>query len=142
MHHKKGNNGQPDKETSNQQKQNNMRVKEWQSHTFDSRSYRTPDYEEFEAQCVKEIKAQCKKHNINLHKVNKGHFQFSVVLERNGKFVYVSISDVRTYNPFDWTNWYKDVLIRTMEHDKDWGGGCNNFCNFEKIGETADKMLS
>ena len=45
--------------------------------------------------------------------------------------MYMSISDVR-YFPCEWV---ENILIRTMQHDKDWSGGTNHYTdliNFTK----------
>ena len=95
------------------------------------------EYKEFEKACKRELKKQCVKYGINIHKFLSNHFEWSAVLERAGKFVYVHISDVRF-----WGDWYDDVLIRTMDHPNDWRGGNNNKTSFDKIGEFADRLLN
>ena len=112
-----------------------MKVKDYRNVSFESSCERTPQYAEFERACKRELKKQCAERGINLHSFYGSHFEWSAVLERGGKFVYVSISDVRYWN------WYDDVLIRTMEHDKDWHGGQNNRCSFNEIGEKAVELF-
>ena len=110
-------------------------VKSYRNQEFESSCGRTEQYAEFERACKRELKKQCVKLGINIHKFYPNHFEWSAVLEKGGKFVYVSISDVR------WWDWYDDVLIRTMAHAEDWRGGRNNSCSFDKIGETAEKLF-
>lgn len=111
-------------------------VKTYRNYRFESSCIRTNEYIMFERQCKKELTAQCKKFGIKVHKFLGNHFEWSAVLEKNGKFVYVSISDVRFWN------WYDEVLIRTMAHDSDWRGGNNNRCTFDKIGESAERLFN
>lgn len=63
---------------------------------------------------------------------NRGHYECSAVIKDNeGRFIYMSISDVR-YFPNEWV---ENILIRTMKHDKDWTGGINHrtdLINFTK----------
>lgn len=113
-----------------------MKVKDYVGIEFESSTMRTEQYVAFERQCKKELKAMLNEYGINLHRFYGNHFEWDAVLERNGKFVYVRISDVRYWD------WYNDVLIRTMAHDKDWTGGHNNRCAFNEIGEFANKLLS
>ena len=113
-----------------------MKVKSYINHRFESSCYRTEEYINFERQCRKELKSMLAERGINLHKFLPNHFEWSAVLEKGGKFVYVRISDVRYFN------WYNSVLIRTMAHDTDWTGGSNNYCYFDKIGEYADNLFS
>lgn len=112
-----------------------MKVKEWKSIRFESDCCRTRQYINFENQCKRELKKQLELYGINLHSFHPNHFEWSAVLERNGRFVYVHMSDVR------WGNWYTEILIRTMAHDKDWTGGPNEYCSFDQIGSKADRML-
>ena len=112
-----------------------MNVKNYQGYAFESACYRTPEYVAFEKQCRKELRAQCNKHDIKIHKFYPNHFEWTAVLEKNGKYIYVSLSDVR------WWDWYNDVLIRTMAHAEDWHGGPNNRCTFAEIGDTANRLI-
>lgn len=52
---------------------------------------------------------------------NRGHFYCSGFIERAGKFVYFSCSDVRSFRD----EWHDNLLIRTAKHDKDYRGGGN-----------------
>jgi hypothetical protein len=106
-------------------------VRQYINHQFESSCDRTPEYVAFEKLCKKELKAQCKKAGFNLHKFYPNHFEWTAVLEKDGKFIYVSLSDVRYWD------WYNDVLIRTMAHAEDWRGGSNNKCSFDEIGKKA-----
>ena len=86
------------------------------------------------------LKRIAKNNNLELHSFNKNHYEFSAVLKdiHEDKFIYVSISDVRY-----WKNeWYNNVLIRTMEHDKDWTGGRNHYCKWEEIGTKARELIN
>lgn len=111
-------------------------VKSYKGKQFASSCYRTEEYEKFERQCKRELKQQCMARGINIHKFLGNHFEWSAVLEKCGKFVYVRMSDVRYWD------WYDDILIRTMAHAEDWRGGSNNICSFDKIGEKADKLFT
>lgn len=113
-----------------------MKIKDYVGIEFESSTRRTEQYVAFERQCKKELKAMLKPRGINLHKFYGNHFEWSAVLEKDGKFVYVRINDVRGWD------WYNDVLIRTMAHDKDWRGGENCKCAFNEIGDYADKLFS
>ena len=111
-----------------------MTIRQYKGYAFESSCDRTPEYVAFEKQCKKELKAQCKKAGFNLHTFHPNHFEWSAVLEKDGKFIYVSLSDVRYWD------WYNNVLIRTMAHAEDWHGGSNNRCSFNEIGDTALRL--
>lgn len=113
-----------------------MNVKNYKHIRFYSSCGRTEQYIDFERACKRELKQQCVKRGINIHSFHPNHFEWSAVLEKGGKFVYVSLSDVRLWN------WYDDILIRTMKHAEDWTGGSNNTCSFDKIGEVADSLFN
>ena len=112
-----------------------MKVRDYINLSFESSCYRTAQYATFERACKRELKAQCAERGINIHSFSSGHYEWSAVLERGGKYVYVSLSDVRYWN------WYNRVLIRTMSHATDWTGGSNNYCHFGEIGEYAEGLF-
>ena len=112
-------------------------VKSYKGQHFYSSCGRTEQYAEFERACKRDLKKQCVKLGFNIHSFNSNHFEWSAVLEKGDRFIYVSISDVRY-----WNNWYDDVLVRTMAHDKDWHGGNNTYCSFDKIAEQAEYLLN
>ena len=63
----------------------------------------------------------------NLVAFSKGHYYVSGFVERGGKFVYFSVSDVRHF-PGSWQN---NILVRTARNEKDYTGGGNNYTNLE-----------
>ena len=67
---------------------------------------------------------------------SRGHFEVSAFLKNTatGKLVYISSSDVRFFRD----EWYKDVLIRTAEHEKDYLGGRNEYTTLNTL---RDKTL-
>lgn len=111
-----------------------MTIKQYKGYAFESDCVRTPEYVTFERQCKKELKAQANNFGFKIHKFLPNHFEWCAVLEKDGKFIYVSMSDVRYWD------WYNDVLIRTMAHAEDWRGGGNNTCSFNEIGEYAERL--
>lgn len=97
----------------------------------------SPSYKEFERNYRSYLRRVCKKIGANLHSFSPSHYEFSAVLEKDGKFVYFSISDVRY-----WQNeWYKHILIRTMAHDKDWHGGINHYTSLDTLEEDLTKLF-
>ena len=117
-----------------------MDYNKWLNHTFSYGTDPLPDYVEFQRKMRFDLKRIAKNNNLELHSFNKNHYEFSAVLKdiHEDKFIYVSISDVRY-----WKNeWYNHVLIRTMEHDKDWTGGSNHYCKWEEIGMKARELIN
>lgn len=68
---------------------------------------------------------------FNLYSFNKGHYNFSVVVQSNKskQFYYISISDVRDIK----NKWANNILYRTMKYEKDWIGGYNNYSKLEEL---------
>ena len=66
----------------------------------------------------------------SLHSFSGGHFCFSCVIKTNTeKFIYLSIFDVR-YSPNEWKD---KILIRQMEHEKDWHGKGNYYTTLKNL---------
>ena len=73
----------------------------------------------------------------NIHSWNKNHYEFSAVIEHNGKFAYMSIPDVR-----HWQNqWFTNILVRTMEHEKDWRGGMNQYASLFNLVNKIQQLI-
>ena len=66
-----------------------------------------------------------------------GHYDVSGFIERGGRFVYFSVSDVRHFPG----NWYKEILVRTAKSDKDYTGGPNNHTTLESFREDVNRLL-
>lgn len=89
----------------------------------------SPMYKEFEKDYRKFLRKICKKIGANLHKFNPNHYEFSAILEKDGKYIYFSISDTRYFK----NEWCNHILIRTMAHDHDWRGGTNNYTDLDHL---------
>ena len=104
---------------------------EYVGYEFQSATYRTPEYISFE----RKYRNYIKKHlpdGFSIHQFNNNHFEFSCVIKTDkDKFIYFSIPDVRFF-PEEWKD---DILIREMEHEKDWTGKSNNRTTLETMKE-------
>ena len=72
-----------------------------------------------------------------LAKYNKGHYYVSAFLRNaldSEKFLYLSVDDIR-YNP----SWYKNILYRTAENEKDYRGGTNQYTSLEDLSSTLKR---
>lgn len=73
-----------------------------------------------------------------IHNWYPGHFEFSFVIENpEGKYIYLSIDDVRFFP----NEWFSNILIRTMAHDKDWHGGTNRYTTLFTLNEDIKKLI-
>ncbi len=97
----------------------------------------SPSYKEFERNYRSYLRSICRKIGANLHSFSPNHYQFTAVLEKDGKFVYFSISDVRYFSK----EWYNNILIRTMAHDKDWRGGTNYYTELDLLEQDLSYMF-
>ena len=70
-----------------------MTIRQYKGYAFESDCVRTPEYAEFEKQCKKELKAQCKKVGFKVHSFHPNHFEWSAVLEKDGKLAYFLMTD-------------------------------------------------
>ena len=116
-----------------------MDYNKWLKHTFSSGASTGKDYIEFQKRMKFDLKKMAQENRLEIHSFSKNHYEFSAVLKdsQEDRFIYVGISDVR----FFVNDWYKNVLIRTMKHDKDWTGGSNHFCCWKEVGVTARQLI-
>ena len=69
---------------------------------------------------------------------SRGHYYISGFIERGGKFVYFSISDVRHFKG----DWHSNILIRTAKSASDYTGGGNGYTNLENFTERVSSLLN
>ena len=75
--------------------------------------------------------------DCTIHHTGGGYCEDSGFVEKDGHFVYISISDLRF-----WKNWDQDVLIRTAGSKTDYRGGRNNRTTLDKLQEDVYKLLT
>lgn len=117
-----------------------MDYNKWLEHTFSSSVEVCSDYILFQKEMKKDLKKIASQNVMALHSFNKNHYEFSAVLkdENSDSFIYVSIPDVRVFK----NEWFNNVLVRTMKHERDWTGGRNHFCKWIDVGEKARELLN
>lgn len=92
------------------------------NHVFSSGPYAGKDFQSFNTKFKNAIKKLLPQ-GYSIYSWNKGHYYCSAVIQTdNGTYIYMSIPDVR----WDSYGWIRDILYRTMKHDKDWTGGQNH----------------
>jgi hypothetical protein len=74
--------------------------------------------------------------DCELHGFHGGCCESSGFVEKDGKFVYIRISDLRY-----WKNWAEDVLIRTATSAKDYHGGPNHRATIKNLKADVYKLL-
>lgn len=113
-------------------------IKEYQHHTFSTGTTKGSDYKIFEQKYRNVLKDVAANIGGKLTSFNKNHYCLSAVIEKNGKYVYMSISDVR----FSPNQWFNHILVRTATHAKDYAGGPNQYTTLEELEEKLNRMLS
>lgn len=70
--------------------------------------------------------------------VRKGYYElYATVKSTDGKFVYISISDIRYWQD----EWATSILIRTMKDENDYHGGPNHFTNISRLKEDVINLM-
>jgi len=111
-------------------------MKQWIDNKFVSSTVKTEEFKSFAKDFKKYIK-QNLPIDAKLVNFSVGHFDISGFIERGGKFVYFSTSDVRSFN----NEWYHDLLIRTAKHEKDFTGGSNEWTDLPNFQSKVDNLL-
>lgn len=68
---------------------------------------------------------------------SSGHYILSGFVQREDKFVYFSISDVRHFPE----KWHKDILVRTAKCETDYTGGSNGYATLETFTDAVNRLL-
>lgn len=68
---------------------------------------------------------------------NRGHYYLSGFIERNGKYVYFTVGDVRFS-----AIWSTNILVRTAKSSKDYTGGMNNYTTLDRFCKNVDCLLN
>jgi hypothetical protein len=112
-------------------------LKPFVDYRFSSGGVTGSDYKSFQRK-YKNYLQKILPENAVIHSWHPNHYEVSAVLERNGKYAYLHISDVRF-----WPNeWFTKILVRTMEHPKDWKGGMNQYASLFNLTDKLDTLLN
>ena len=69
---------------------------------------------------------------------SRGHYEVSGFIQRQGKYVYFSVSDVRFFPG----KWQSEILVRTATSDKDYTGGVNRYTGLDTFQVAVDALLN
>ena len=111
-------------------------IEKWIGNEFESSSGKTPEFAQFSRDFKKHLKGVAGAEYELIY--SAGHFYVSGFFKNKatGKYAYFSTSDVRYFKDA----WYNDVLVRTVEHDKDYTGGSNHSFKLDQLGEAIDQL--
>lgn len=65
------------------------------------------------------------------------YYLYATVKSVDGKFVYISISDIRYWQD----EWATSILIRTMKDENDHSGGPNHYTNISRLKEDVINLM-
>jgi hypothetical protein len=115
-------------------------IKKYEGKTLaDDGAYVSKEFNNFQNAMKREVKRMAEEIGAVLVSFNKGHYDMSWFVERNGKYVYGNYSVIgnRTH-----VNLLDNVCYaRIAAHSKDYIGGHNNRCSFAEMQETMDRLL-
>lgn len=94
------------------------------------------DFKVFAETYKNEIKKRLPK-GVIFANYSTGHYFVSGFLEKNGKYVYFSVSDVRHF-PGEWFN---NILIRTAQHISDYTGGSNGLTTLDDFSDSVGRLF-
>ena len=109
----------------------------------DGGAYKSQEFIQFARDMKSTIREVCKDNGAELVKFSVGHYDVSGFALKNGRYVYFSYSEPRHW-PIDLNDsgYMNGILIRTAEHDKDFHGGYNNFCNIYTFADKLNRLTA
>lgn len=102
----------------------------------------SPTYKEYQRGFFRAMKAICKDLNAKVVNTTAGHYFESVMVERNGHYVYIHQEHYLNGRAVVDLTYKNRLLIRTAEHASDWRGGSNNYVEWKSIADKLDEMLN
>ena len=115
----------------------NKLISDYQGFHFSSGGTTGDDYKKFQTKSRNVLKAAAAAIDAELISFSKSHYEYSAFVERDGKFAYVSISDVRHFQD----QWINRVLVRSAQHEKDYSGGSNSYTEFNDLATALERVL-
>ena len=108
----------------------------------DDGSVVSAEFKKFFSDFRRAYKAEFKKYGITLTVLNKGHYDLSGFVTRDGKCVYFSYN-YRRGLPLDMfaDGVMTGALYRTAANLNDFRGGHNNFCRLAELASKCDQLL-
>ena len=112
-------------------------MEQYKNQYFESSSGLTPEFASFTRTAKKYLTTELSKHNLDVIKFSRGHFDFSLFAKNRttNKIVYISVCDIRPY-------FTGQLYYRTAEHDKDYKGGMNNWCDINEVASNAERITN
>jgi len=113
-----------------------MIMDKWRGYEFESSSRTTKEFDMF-SRDFKKVVEKCLPDGVKLAEYRKGHFEVSGFIEKGGRYVYFSISDVRFFQD----KWQSEILVRKAESLSDFTGGMNHYTSLERFRENVSVLI-
>ena len=106
-------------------------------------SVMSPDAKQFAADFKRALTKQAKNRRMEVVAFKTNHYDFSGFLKKNDKCVYFSYNIPRYETPINLysRSYMSGFLVRKADHEKDYKGGYNNFCNILQFFDTVEYLL-
>lgn len=109
----------------------------------DAGAYKSAEFVQFARDMKSTIREICKEVGAELVKFSVGHYDVSGFAVKDGKYVYFRYSEPRHLSiDLSRADPMNGILIRTAEHEKDYRGGMNNFCNIYTFGGILGHLVA
>lgn len=106
----------------------------------DTGAYVSKGFNTFQNAFKREMKGIAESIGARLVSFNKGHYDMSGFIERDGHYVYFSYSRILDRSTPDLTS-YGPMYCRTAKDAKDYCGGTNCNTSFKNCAEDIDRLL-
>lgn len=114
-------------------------IKKWIGYIFKFNESDVKQFKSLSNSIKAEIDAQVYQEGCELITFTRGYFGISGFISNadRTRFVYFSVPDVR-----DMSVWYKHILVREAESEKDYRGGINNYTSLDNFGTAVNKLMN
>lgn len=107
----------------------------------DAGSVVSKDFSNFQNAMKRELKRLAEEIGATLVSFSKGHYDMSWFIEKDGKYVYGSYSNIHPRSTADLTT-HGVCYVRTANGPKDYRGGINHHCSFAEVQEISNRLLN
>lgn len=96
------------------------------------------DFKSFARKWRNYLKRVCNANGWDLVDFSANHYECSWFIKNGDKYIYCSFSDVRYFS----NEWYKLILYRTAQNDRDYRGGSNNYTDLHHLESSLSNMFA
>lgn len=112
-------------------------INDYKGHVFIGGGKSGADYKDFEKRYEDVLKKIASNINAKIIKFTSNHYCFSVFFERDKKLAYLFVSGMKHSSG----EWYNNLLVRTVEHEKDYKGNFTQYTTLENLEYKLNQIL-